>query len=335
MAEIVNLKILDPHLQELLQAYGAAPERNPDSASRTRSKFLAELDTVFDAQLPSVPQAKSGFLQDWLALLRPPSLRRRAISYALTVLLVVGIFLSTGVGMTAYAASASLPGDALYPFKTTTENVRARWTPDPAAQAQLYLSFAGRRLVEMQALIREGRFADLDPAVREYERDVQGALRAIDIASRREAEALQESAAATLHGYSTDLVRLLVNVPMDAQPSLHNAIHFSEAAAGHLEGTASDDDDEGNLGGRGEDEHCRSLSPGNRDDDCGASPGEVGGRLVSFAVSPENESNNNSNNGSNNTGDDESNNDGNNSGASSRGGDDDDDDDDDDDGDDD
>ncbi|MFC1892862.1 DUF5667 domain-containing protein [Chloroflexota bacterium] len=71
-----------------------------------------------------------------------------------TVAIVVAILLAVsavGTG-TAYASQDSLPGDTLYPVKTSTEQVRRLLTTDDNSRVDLELTFAGVRLQEIEAL---------------------------------------------------------------------------------------------------------------------------------------------------------------------------------------
>ena len=56
---------------------------------------------------------------------------KRSSMTIVTAIVVVAVFLFGGGGITAYAASGSLPGDALYPVKTGLESARAGFTGSP------------------------------------------------------------------------------------------------------------------------------------------------------------------------------------------------------------
>ena len=71
-------------------------------------------------------------------------------------------------GGTAYAAQASLPGDALYSLKLGTEQAEMMLPGDDAARAERALNFADRRMEEMSALAEKGRSEDLGLAVEKY-----------------------------------------------------------------------------------------------------------------------------------------------------------------------
>jgi len=92
---------------------------------------------------------------------------RRRFSMA-SVILVIVLTLSALGGGTAYAAQDSLPGDALYPVKLGTEQLRMMLPGDDVVKAQRALSFAERRVGEMEALAEKGRPQDLDLAVEKY-----------------------------------------------------------------------------------------------------------------------------------------------------------------------
>lgn len=92
---------------------------------------------------------------------------------AVSVIAIV-LVLSILAGGTAYASQDSLPGDILYPVKTTTENFRLFVAADEADKAELSLQFAQTRLEEMDALasVDEHRAA---LAVQGYENNLKAA----------------------------------------------------------------------------------------------------------------------------------------------------------------
>ena len=60
-------------------------------------------------------------------------------------------------GGTVAASTNSLPGDVLYSVKTTTERVQAFFTFGKESKANLYMRFAERRIVEIEALAERER----------------------------------------------------------------------------------------------------------------------------------------------------------------------------------
>jgi hypothetical protein len=205
--------------------------------------------------------------------------QRPAVLLGLSLVVLWACFF--GVGTTAYAASSALPGDPLYSLKTVVESVRAELTLDSAHQARLYMDFAGRRLVEMQALMQDHRFADMDRAVRAYAMDLEMSLGAVETAAQNQpggAVALRQETLTILQTYSRILAGLLAGAPSEARSGIQNAIQISATASTVLDERLGDDDDgdDGNLGGRGTDEECPTYSAGSHDDDCETPRREVG-----------------------------------------------------------
>ena len=136
---------LQPHpdladeLRPMLEAAQLAQtaSRVPHHAQmRSRARFLA-----------AAAQRRSPRSNAFVGLLR------RSLSTALA--LFVGFVLgATGL---YYASASTLPGDRLYPFKRTLENVRIQLAVDPASRLQLEQEYSRRREHETEALLSEGR----------------------------------------------------------------------------------------------------------------------------------------------------------------------------------
>ena len=94
-------------------------------------------------------------------------IRRFSTSVAGVILAIVLVVFGVGAG-TAYASQASLPGDTLYPIKLATEQAGMMLVGDDVAKAERALSFANKRVREMEALAEKGRPQDLDLAAEEY-----------------------------------------------------------------------------------------------------------------------------------------------------------------------
>ena len=72
------------------------------------------------------------------------------------------LIVMSGWGITA-ASAHSQPGDLLYPLKLVTERVRFALTLQPEGRAELRLSFADRRLVEL--VENQAESGSIDPTV--------------------------------------------------------------------------------------------------------------------------------------------------------------------------
>ena len=225
---------IDPRLKELLDSLRETPARNPEAEARGRAKYLSQLDALFDEDTrpvihqagisaPKESRSKWGFS---LASLQ----QRLAFTTFMAVLAII-LLLFGGAGATAYASQGALPGDALYPVKTSLELTQVRLARDAARQAELHLSFAERRLVEIASLIAEGDFDHIETATREFETHVQEAIRALETVSAGDPQRAGELAiqiTSALTRYAEILKGMLVSVPDTIKPSVEKAILISE-----------------------------------------------------------------------------------------------------------
>jgi len=90
------------------------------------------------------------------------------------VILIVSLIFG-GAGGTVLAAQGSLPGDALYPIKRLTEEIRIGAAADPQTQIDLHLELAQARVQEMQQLTAQQR-AVPDSAPAQLQTHLQTAL---------------------------------------------------------------------------------------------------------------------------------------------------------------
>jgi hypothetical protein len=152
--------------------------------------------------------------------------------FVFLILIVPLSFLIGGAVFSAKAADASLPGDALFLHKITLEAAQANLTIDPAAQAQLYLDFAGRRLSEMKSLIKEGRYSDVTLAASEFESNIQKVSEPVRALSRKnpiQAAVLSKKLSSRLLAYNGALNETLSSLPPDIQPAAQAAIQTSQS----------------------------------------------------------------------------------------------------------
>jgi hypothetical protein len=152
----------------------------------------------------------------------------------IATLLVFGLLLFRGVGATANAADAALPGDVLYPLKHSLECARASHTIDLNARAHTYLDLAGQRLADISILIEQGRYADLIQASQDFLEYVQKALlttQEIAQTNPTQAAALSQQISAILSDYNAQLSQLLVSIPAETYPVIQGVLSTSEAFA--------------------------------------------------------------------------------------------------------
>jgi hypothetical protein len=77
---------------------------------------------------------------------------------AIVVLVILG-----GAASLATASSNALPGEALYPAKRATEQVRLAFRPSQVGKAELHLAYAENRAREISSLLQKGDISRLEP----------------------------------------------------------------------------------------------------------------------------------------------------------------------------
>lgn len=229
---------IDPHLEEKLTLLRQTPARDPQKAARGRQKFLSQLE--------SIPAVKPASTPSWLTRWFKPRTNQKEISSmntrsprfafrAAAAVLTLLVILFGSVGATAFASQTALPGDALYPVKTSLEQTQLALARDAYQRALLHLDFAQRRLDEMNLLVNESRFADIEKASNEFEAYVQRAIDELQVVMTTDpvrGTDLSNRITQALLSYSMMLKNVLVKVPEAVRPTVEKAITTSVTSAG-------------------------------------------------------------------------------------------------------
>ncbi len=170
--------------------------------------------------------------EQWRALERPPRVAatvRQPLSVLrwATALGLVIIVLFAGVGTVA-ASSRSLPGDALYPVKRTTEAVQLILTP-ASERASLHAVLAQRRLDEIVALTERGRMAPelLNDLAGRLATEMEAALAEVESASSAQAAEVLGAIIRLTDRSQIVLTSLQASAPPQAQAGLAHALEVS------------------------------------------------------------------------------------------------------------
>jgi hypothetical protein len=235
---------VDPQLDELLDLIRPTPPMDPEMAARGQAKFMAEIDALFGP----LPSSTFSRLTGWISTLYQPkgkfvmaTSKQKFIFGTLAVLIAMFVLIFGGASATAYAAQSSLPGDALYPVKTSLEQTQVRLSSNAADQAELQLEFAQRRLQEIAALIDDGRFTNIETATSEFEYHLQQAIDALEfvaVGDPARAEDLAVKIASALSSYASTLNGMMANVPEAVMPAFERAMMASQPA-----GSVADDEE--------------------------------------------------------------------------------------------
>ncbi len=136
---------LNPELKKMLESLQEVPERNLQASHVGRENYLAQVRSLKPRRRVSRKASRQA----------APSGRRAWVTRFAAIAAVVVVAL-TSLGGTIYAAQAAQPDDFLYNIKIFTEQVQVRWEGDPEDKLDLYVSFANRRMEEIQNQINAG-----------------------------------------------------------------------------------------------------------------------------------------------------------------------------------
>ncbi len=145
------------------------------------------------------------------------------------------------LGGTVVASAGSLPEQPLYPVKRAVEHAQLALTLNPERRAELEMSFASRRLQEVETAVQQGNTQAVQQGLAIYERQVEGALdQSPTAASGDSAEKTQLQA--SLEKQQETLARVYTQAPPAAQPAILHAMEVSQRGRAHSDKTGSGGD---------------------------------------------------------------------------------------------
>jgi len=244
---------MDPRLIQMLETLRETPERDLDLVEQNKNQFLSELQT-----LPLPDRHPSVFRQFWHRLgifsdnqhskennIMNTNKRRLTISL-LAILAVVAIVLFGGTTATVLASQNSIPGDTLYPIKNTLEQTRLSLTRSSDARVELQLEFAEQRLQEIESLIEEGRFQNIQPAAQAFEEHIMIALEELNALAEEDpslANELMTEITASLSRYASALGDMAGRVPEPVRSDLEDTISNIGGGNDNMNGNENFNDD--------------------------------------------------------------------------------------------
>ncbi|MGD2157559.1 MAG: DUF5667 domain-containing protein [Anaerolineales bacterium] len=137
------------------------PQASPEAIQHSRVKMLATLESKLNPQ----PVSKISFSRFTSRLTKFfTGIGKEKMNMKLTTrfaIIILALFVIISGGATA-ASARSLPGDVLYPVKTTVERVQLLLTTDPDARHALEQRFQGMRWDEIKAVLEDGRSVEIE-----------------------------------------------------------------------------------------------------------------------------------------------------------------------------
>jgi hypothetical protein len=227
---------INPNLIEKIELMGPTPDRDPLLAAQGRERFISELEGI-PAAVPKSPLAwLTGVFKSGNPNANTVGTKNRKFAIStLVALIVVFVMVFGGVSATAYASQSALPGDALYPVKTSLEVTQISLANDAYLKAQLNLVFAQRRMNEINELLQQGRNSDVEFAASEFEAYIQKAMEATQFVLAGDPERgaeLSRLVSQALLDYAVALKSVLVNAPEVVKPAVEKALLISQDGAG-------------------------------------------------------------------------------------------------------
>jgi hypothetical protein len=203
-------RTLDPLRQE-------TPQLDPQVATRIKMQYMQQAEAL-KAALPSshIAGRRSTARRGGLAgfFLQHPLFKFLAAG------LVAIILLLAGSSFTVSAAQGSLPGEALYPIKSWSENVRLDLASSPQTRLNLILKFTNRRMDEISLLVADGKTVD-EGVSNHFQQELDDALQ---LAAQLD-DAQIQNALLSIKDHAQNqgmtMESLISNLPPQADPAIH------------------------------------------------------------------------------------------------------------------
>ena len=231
-------KPLDPKIEQLLETLRPTPPRDLAAAEQGRMRFLTEMEeagfgeeaTGWYRSIISRLSGRKNHYSDTEELNMQP---RRFAFTSLAIIVLAVALLFGGASITAAAAQGAIPGDALYPVKTTIEDTRLSLARDAGDRAQMRMGFAERRLEEITALVQAGRYSEVGLTAQEFEAEINSAiaeLAAISAGDPVRAASIASQITAALSRYAQTLTGMAAAAPESVKPDLDRALSTTQRA---------------------------------------------------------------------------------------------------------
>ena len=158
--------------------------------AESRQRLIARLEREKTSNYAQAPP--TGLSTLWSTLASLFTQKRFAYQFAIATFLLIFLVVSTsGV---AFASQWTIPGDTLYPVKTSLERAQLALSFSEARRAQLNIAFAERRLGEIQNLVIENRFDYLHSAIDTFEAQASEATRLLHSLDQKDTDQAKQLA---------------------------------------------------------------------------------------------------------------------------------------------
>lgn len=159
--------------KQLLAPLRSTPDLDPQAAAELKQAYILQVEAlskqpVLSGAEGSTRQSKDRAGLFGVLLARPVLKVLVAGLFAMAILLI-------GSGISVSAAQDSLPGQALYPVKTWTEDLNLALTFSRQTRLNLVLNYTNRRMSEISNLLAHGKPLDEKTSLR-FQQELDDAL---------------------------------------------------------------------------------------------------------------------------------------------------------------
>lgn len=204
-----------------------------------QSSYASRPGFVSSSRSRLMHQIKSGSTNT-VARSRRNLFLRPAFRFAFTLLLVFSILVST----TGIASAGALPGDMLYPLKTTWEDTRLFVNQDAEHEIRLHLRFADNRIGEAITLVNRASFDHIPLAFENYRQHTTDAyIFLVTLIEQGQAQELVDEFTTTVSGHISTLLGLQREIPTDVGSSIGPLVNTLESQISSLTESPPDETD--------------------------------------------------------------------------------------------
>ncbi len=159
--------------KQTLAPLRSTPPQDPQATSEAKAKYLLERESlrqVGKTQPGGEDTRQTNGKRNSLGVLQ-----HKPVMKALAAVFLALVVILAGSSITVLAAQNSLPGQALYPVKSWSEDFRLSMTSSPNAKLSLTLYFTNLRMEEISSLLADGNTVNSQNTDR-FQRELEDAL---------------------------------------------------------------------------------------------------------------------------------------------------------------
>ena len=211
-----------------LQMSRKAVSPAPDFVTSSRKRLEARLEREKTEGRPRTPHIEDLGLWNTLVYL----FTQKSFAYRFAIATVFVILFVVTTSSVAGAARQAIPGDRLYPVKTSLERAQLALSFSDEHRAQLNINFAERRLVEIRRLMVENRFEYLHATINQFQAQTEQAslpLQTLESSDAQQAKVLASELKNVIDQQTEILPALAQDAPEAAQQEITRLLDLTKS----------------------------------------------------------------------------------------------------------